>query len=123
MTDSQGITTDFRNTIIIATSNAGALFIRDAVRNNAYSSKDEFKKHLIDAILEQHIFSPEFVNRFDDVIVFHPLSPAEAREVALLMMNEIIDDLREKKGVMLRIPDEVLEAIAKRGYSQEIRCT
>ena len=119
MTDSLGVSTDFRNTIIIATSNAGALFIRDFIKENQDMTKDEFKQELTDTILKQGTFSPEFINRFDEVILYYPLSKPNAKRVAILMLDSTIKDLQEKRGVTLRMEEGVLDLLVERGYSQE----
>jgi len=117
LTDSRGAKTDFRNTVIIATSNAGALFIRDFITKNKGADKEQFKKSLIDTIIKEGTFTPEFVNRFDEVILYEPLSQEEAVQVAILMITSIINDLQEKKGISLRLEEDAVRAIAEKGYS------
>jgi ATP-dependent Clp protease ATP-binding subunit ClpC len=119
--DSVGIKTDFRNTIIIATSNAGALFVRDFVakQSNAPLQQTSFKKLLIDTILREKIFTPEFVNRFDEVILYRPLSLPDAKRVALLMLDSIVHELSERRGIRLQIEEPAVDAIVERGYSAE----
>jgi len=119
LTDSRGIRTDFRNTIIIATSNAGALFIRDFVKEHAEYDKQAFKTALIDSILQQKLFTPEFVNRFDELVLFYPLSLENAGRVATLMIDSIIGDLQKRRGITVRLEDGVIAALVKRGYSVE----
>jgi len=120
LTDSLGVKTDFRNTIIIATSNAGALFVRDFVqKHGATVQHGEFKKVLIDTILKEKIFTPEFVNRFDEVLLFRPLSFEEAKRVSLMMLDGIIAELAEKKGIRVRLEEDVVAALVEKGYSQE----
>jgi ATP-dependent Clp protease ATP-binding subunit ClpC len=119
LTDSRGITTDFRNTIIIATSNAGALFIRDFIKENENKSKEEFKEALIDTILKSQIFSPEFVNRFDEVILYYPLSIKNAIKVALVMLEDIVREIADKKGYIVQVEEDVVVEIVKEGYSVE----
>ena len=119
LTDSRGVETDFRNTIIISTSNAGALFIRDFIKENEQKTKKEFKEALIDTILKEQIFSPEFVNRFDEVILYYPLSVRDAIKVALLMLQDIVKEIEDKKGYVVRVEEEVVVQIVKEGYSVE----
>ncbi len=119
LTDSRGIRTDFRNTIIIATSNAGALFIRDFVKTHTDYDKQSFKAALLDSILQQKLFTPEFVNRFDEVVLFYPLSQTAAGRVAGLMIDSIIQDLQKRRGISVRLESGVLEALLERGYSME----
>ncbi len=117
--DARGVKTDFRNTIIIATSNAGALFIRDAVRKDADADPKALKQALVDHILQQGIFSPEFVNRFDEVILFRPLTPAVVQSIAALMLNDVLGEIRRKRGIEVQIAPELLASLVAAGYSQE----
>jgi ATP-dependent Clp protease ATP-binding subunit ClpC len=119
LTDSRGIRTDFRNTIIIATSNAGALFIRDFVRDHQDFDKATFKASLLDSILQQKLFSPEFVNRFDEVVLFYPLSQNGAAKVAALMINDVAADLQKRRGITVTLDEDVISALVTRGYSVE----
>ncbi|MDA1208430.1 MAG: AAA family ATPase [bacterium] len=119
LSDSRGVKTDFKNTIIIATSNAGALFIRDFIKENQQKSREDFKDALVDTILEQRIFTPEFVNRFDEVILYYPMTIENAIKVALLMLDGIVTDIEEKKGYKIRIAEDVIVEIVKQGYSIE----
>ena len=119
LTDSTGIRTDFRNTIIIATSNAGALFIRDFLRAHGGEKRTDFKKALIDSIIKEKTFTPEFINRFDEVVLYRPLSLESAKRVSLLMLDEIVGDLKEKRGIAVQLEEGVVGAIVERGYSRE----
>jgi ATP-dependent Clp protease ATP-binding subunit ClpC len=119
LNDARGVRTDFRNTIIIATSNAGALFIRDYVRDHAEIDRNAFKKELLDTILRDKIFSPEFVNRFDEVVLFYPLSQQGVEQVAILMLDEIIGDIKNKRGIDIRLEADVVGGLVERGHSIE----
>jgi len=119
LNDVRGVRTDFRNTIIIATSNAGALFIRDYVRNHQDIDRNAFKKELLDTILRDKIFSPEFVNRFDEVVVFHPLSQQGVEQVAVMMLDDIINDIKTKRGIDIILETDVVGGLVERGYSIE----
>lgn len=119
LTDALGMATDFKNTIIIATSNAGALFIRDFIKEHTNESKEEFQASLIDTILKQGTFSPEFMNRFDEVILYYPLSRNDALKVAIIMIDTVIKDLLTTKGIYLKMDEAVVTKIAHKGYSQE----
>lgn len=119
LTDNRGGTTDFKNTIIIATSNAGALFIRDFVKEHGHEKQDTFKQSLIDEILKQRIFSPEFINRFDDVILYYPMTIKEAIKVAMIMLDDIVQEIAEAKGYKIRLDVDVVAEIVKHGYSIE----
>jgi ATP-dependent Clp protease ATP-binding subunit ClpC len=119
LNDARGVRTDFRNTIIIATSNAGALFIRDYVRDHSEIDKNAFKKELLDVILRDQIFSPEFVNRFDEVVLFYPLTQEGVERVAVLMLDEIINDIKKKRGIDIRLEADVVGGLVERGHSIE----
>ncbi len=119
LTDSKGTRTDFRNTIIIATSNAGALFIRDFVKEHPDYASRNFKEDLLNFILQQKLFTPEFVNRFDEVVLFYPLATSGAAQVAKLMIDSIVNDLQKRKGITVVLDEEVIETIVQRGYSVE----
>lgn len=117
--DHIGLTTDFRNTIIIATSNAGAIFIRNFIAEHQSVSEEKFQQDLISTIINQGTFSPEFINRFDEVLLYYPLTPNDALKVAIQMIDSVIQDLLSTKGIYLRMDEDVVTKIAKKGYSQE----
>lgn len=117
--DARGIKTDFRNCIIIATSNAGALFIRDYVKQHPEMKISDFKTALVDQILRDRIFTPEFINRFDDTVLFTPLSTADATKVGALMIGDIVADVEKKRGIKVVVGDDVLQLLVARGYSSE----
>jgi len=118
--DSFGMKTDFRNTIIIATSNAGALFVREYVKAHAQDIQHSaFKRVLVDTILKEKVFSPEFLNRFDEVILYRPLSLSDAKRVGLLMLDSVVAELSEHRGIKLRIEESVVDTLVERGYSSE----
>lgn len=112
LTDGQGRTINFTNSIIIATSNAGALFIQDAVKNNTEMAV--IKQALIDEHLNK-VMRPELINRFDGIIVFKPLTIENILSIAKLMIKKIGKSL-EKKGVALLYDDAGLLKLAQAGY-------
>lgn len=112
LTDAAGRTIDFTNTIIVATSNAGARYIQDAVQAN--TPLDQIKNHLLEEELRA-IYRPEFLNRFDGVIVFKTLSPDEVEQIAYLMINQVAARL-EPKGIYFRATDEAVAELARLGY-------
>jgi len=119
LADATGGKTDFRNTIIVATSNAGALFIREFFRTPGSEASNTFNENLIDAILKQQTFSPEFLNRFDAVIVYRPLSREMAARVAIIMIDAIIRSILKEKGITVQVDEDVVELLVERGYSAE----
>lgn len=115
LTDGQGRTIDFTSSIIIATSNAGALFIQERVR--AGIDLDKIKDTLINEHLTK-VMRPELINRFDGVIVFKPLSEENVVAIARLMLNKIGKILAEK-GIGLRAEEEGIKIIAKEGFDPQ----
>ena len=112
VTDAAGRVIDFTNTIIIATSNAGTQYIQDAVSRG--ESTDAIKTHLLEEELRT-VYRPEFLNRFDGVIVFKPLEESQIVEITRLMITQVAKRL-EAKGIGFQVTDaEVLE-LAHKGY-------
>lgn len=112
LTDAAGRTVDFTNTIIIATSNAGTQYIQDAVgRGDDLAS---VKTHLLEEEL-RGIYRPEFLNRFDGVIVFKPLTREDVLKVTELFMAEVAKRL-EPKGIGFRATIESIAELAQKGF-------
>ncbi len=114
--DFRGKTISFRDTIIIATSNAGAEFIRQEL--TAGVSYNNLQTKIVDYIQRQGIFNPEFLNRFDSVVVYKPLSIKELVEIARLQL-EALNKRLAKNDIQLVITDELLECVAEGGYNPE----
>lgn len=95
MTDGSGRKVDFKHTIMIATSNAGAERIKIAVE--AGKPMSLLKNKLIDELLANGTFKPEFINRFDGIVLYRPLDRAESAQVAMLMLKEVQAGLRQKR--------------------------
>ncbi len=114
-----GNITDFRNTIIIATSNAGALFVRDKISQGEIPDERAFTHELIDHVLREKLFTPEFVNRFDAAVVFRPLTGDDAKEIARLMVDEVVASVHEGKGIEVEVGDDAIQALLEHGYSPE----
>lgn len=117
--DAQGVKTNFRNTIIIATSNAGATFIADFIQNNTNPHKEDFKKALIEELIHTGSYSPEFLNRFDDVVLYYPLTKEQTIEVARRMIGSMTQSLQQEKGIAIIVEKDAIAAIAEKGYSPE----
>ncbi|HNP89318.1 MAG TPA: ATP-dependent Clp protease ATP-binding subunit, partial [Candidatus Woesebacteria bacterium] len=117
-TDAFGKKVDCRNLIIIATSNAGAEFIRNVLANRKKSIKTDFSGQVTEYILKERIFSPEFINRFDGVIVFRPLTPENLEKIAELMLKSLNQRL-SLKGFSLKITPELIKKVADQGYEPE----
>jgi len=112
LTDGQGQTIDFTNSIIIATSNAGSEFIQNEIIKGTPIEK--IKDTLINEYLNKTM-PPELINRFDGVIVFKPLTLEDTKKIASLMFIDIKEMLGEK-GMGLEISDDGLEVLAKKGF-------
>ncbi len=111
--DNFGNKVNFSNTIIIATSNAGYKIILQALQEN--KEMPEIKKELLDYVFANNLFRPEFVNRFDGVVVFKSLTESDLKQIATLQLNKIANNLKKKKISML-ITDELKEKIVKLGF-------
>ncbi len=120
LTDSQGRVVDFRNTIIIMTSNVGARTITEPKRLGFSVAKDESAKNYEDMKSNvmgelKKMFRPEFLNRIDDIIVFHPLTEENIREIVRLMTDVLVKRLKANE-IDLEISEDVLAHLAKKGY-------
>ena len=111
ITDSQGRTVDFKNTIIIMTSNLGSDYILEAAGDDFLSSS--VRSH-IDVLLKKS-FRPEFLNRLDEIIYFRALSEGEISKIADLLISDLQSRLSEQQ-LRLRVTDEAKEKIVKSGY-------
>ncbi len=112
LTDGVGRTVDFTNVVLIATSNAGTQFIQDEVAKG--TPIEQIKTGLMERELKG-TFRPEFLNRFDAVIVFKPLTLDDVTQIAHLLMGSIAKRLTER-GIGFRAEDEAIEEIAQAGY-------
>ena len=112
LTDAQGRTVDFRNTILIMTSNLGSVYLLDGVTSTG-EIEPEARQRVM-AELRSH-FRPEFLNRVDDVVIFKPLTPDEIERIVGLMFVELRDRL-EQRGIRLEVTEAALRHIAERGY-------
>ncbi len=120
LTDGKGRTVDFKNTVIIMTSNVGAQNIRDKKTLGFSSGTPQGEKEYeeIKDIMTSELkktFRPEFLNRIDEIIVFHPLREADIKEIASLMLSQVIKRL-EERGVYLTVTDAARDLLAKKGF-------
>jgi len=114
LTDGFGRKVNFKNTIIIATSNAGYKVILEALKNK--SSWNKVKERIINYLFENKIFRPEFINRFDAVVLFSPLSKENLLDISQIMFNKLKKNIK-KKGIEFVITEELKEKIVELGYS------
>ncbi|WP_298772627.1 ATP-dependent chaperone ClpB [uncultured Shewanella sp.] len=110
LTDGQGRTVDFRNTVVIMTSNLGSDVIQEGFHQLKY---DEMKEKVMEVVVQN--FRPEFLNRVDESVVFHPLGTEHILHIARLQVQALEQRLAEKE-YQLTITDEALLFIAKAGY-------
>ncbi|WP_413174576.1 ATP-dependent chaperone ClpB [Anabaena azotica] len=111
VTDSQGRTVDFKNTIIIMTSNIGSQYILDVAGDD--SRYDEMRHRVMEAM--RNSFRPEFLNRIDEVIIFHSLQKSELRQIVQLQVDRLRQRLSDKK-MSLRLSGAALDFLAEVGY-------
>lgn len=123
ITDSQGRKVDFRNTVIIMTSNAGAQAIIDPkklgfnVKEDKAGDYKRMKSNVLNEI--KLIFRPEFLNRIDEIIVFHPLGAEEMKKIVGLMCRDVVRRAKEQLGIVLTIRDSVKKHIVETGTDQK----
>ena len=111
LTDGQGRTVDFRNTVIVMTSNLGSDVIQQMTRD-----KEDYSK-IKEAIMEivGHHFRPEFVNRVDDIVVFHPLAAEQIKKIAKIQVERLAKRL-EEMDIHLDVTEDALALLAEAGY-------
>src|SRR3989344_3860553 len=117
MTDALSKKVNFDNVIIIATSNAAAEYIREEIQKGVLG--DNLQKVLVEYVLKQKLFSPELINRFDGVVVYHPLTDDQAIAVTKLMLLRLAKELKESKNIILEISDDLAARIAKSGFDAQ----
>jgi ATP-dependent Clp protease ATP-binding subunit ClpB len=113
LTDGQGRVVDFKNTIIILTSNLGSEFIQA----NKSEKLDERTKEKVMEVVKKS-FRPEFVNRLDDIIVFDRLKKEEIKEIVKIQINKLKDILKDK-NLKLTLSEKALEWLVDKGFDQE----
>lgn len=123
ITDSQGRTVDFKNTIIIMTSNAGAQRIVDPKKLgfSGMSDADSEHKDMKNNVMEEvkRMFKPEFLNRIDDIIVFRSLSKEDVKGISALMLKELKNRLAKQMNITLMYGDTVKNFIFEKGYDKK----
>ena len=112
LTDGHGRTVDFRNSVIVMTSNLGGELI-DGLDPKDYPS---MKKSVMSVVKDS--FKPEFINRIDDIVVFHPLSAKHIRKIVDIQIQKLHKKL-EEKGITIKFSDEALEKLSNAGYHKD----
>ncbi|ROR26439.1 ATP-dependent Clp protease ATP-binding subunit ClpC [Mobilisporobacter senegalensis] len=123
ITDSQGRKVSFKNTIIIMTSNAGAESIISPKTLGFVTAQDENEsyKRMKNGVMEEvkRIFKPEFINRIDEIIVFHSLTEENIKQIVSIMIATIAKRIKSQMNITLKVSDEAIAHIAKAGYDQK----
>jgi ATP-dependent Clp protease ATP-binding subunit ClpC len=125
LTDGQGRTVDFKNTVVIMTSNAGSADMKRAVRigflpTKAEEARDEHHEVIRSKAMEglKRMFRPEFINRIDQIVVFHSLGRPELYKIVDLLLDQVRSRLSEQK-IELVISDEVRDLLLREGFDEE----
>lgn len=122
ITDSQGRRVDFKNTVVIMTSNIGARNIVEPKRLGFASADsearnyDDMKKNVMDEV--KRLFRPEFLNRIDEMIVFHPLNKEHIKEIVSIMVEQLAKRIKENMGITIEISESAKDYLAKEGFDQ-----
>jgi ATP-dependent Clp protease ATP-binding subunit ClpB len=112
LTDAQGHTADFRNTVVIMTSNIGSLYLLDGATTGGEIKPDARERVLAD--MRSH-FRPEFLNRLDDIVLFKPLTEPEIEQIVDLMFNDLRARLAERQ-ITVELTQDARRHIATQGY-------
>ncbi|HEY6284711.1 MAG TPA: ATP-dependent Clp protease ATP-binding subunit, partial [Ktedonobacteraceae bacterium] len=125
LTDGQGRTVDFKNTVVIMTSNAGSADMKRAVRIGFLPAKDEDSRDEHHEVIRskamewlKRMFRPEFINRIDQIVVFHALGRPELYKIVDLLLDQVRSRLSEQK-IELVISDEVRDLLLREGFDEE----
>src|SRR6266480_4715888 len=125
LTDGQGRTVDFKNTVVIMTSNAGSADMKRAVRIGFLRQKDEDSRDEHHEVIRskameglKSMFRPEFINRIDQIVVFHALGRPELYKIVDLLLDQVRSRLSEQK-IELVISDEVRDLLLREGFDEE----
>lgn len=110
LTDGQGRTVDFKNAVVIMTSNLGSDLIQELHTESDY---EQMKDAVMGVVSQQ--FRPEFINRIDDTVVFHPLGRSQIKEIARIQLGHLIERLKEK-DIEMTLTDAALTKLADAGY-------
>ena len=123
ITDSQGHKIDFKNTVVIMTSNAGAENII-APKHLGFTSQDDEEakyKRMKTGVMDEvkRLFKPEFLNRIDEMIVFHPLNKGHMKEIVSILLNTVAKRTKQQMQIKLSAGDEVKEFLVDKGYDEK----
>ena len=123
ITDAQGRKIDFKNTIIIMTSNAGAETIISPKRLGFGAVADEKADYKLmkDRVMEEvkRLFKPEFINRIDEIIVFHPLNKEHMKDIVSIMLKDIMKRTKEQMNISIIVEEDAKEYLIQKGYDEK----
>jgi len=118
LTDARGEKISFRHTIIIATSNAVSDLIKNLLIDRG-QTVDQATPEVINALITQKILLPEFINRFDSIVLYKPLSLAEIKAVTKLKLGLLADSIKNDQGITVTYTEGLLESLVNSGYSEQ----
>ena len=113
LTDSQGNLVDFKNTVIIMTSNMGAQKIQEELQKNQNANMDNIKSLVMEDV--KIYFRPEFINRIDDIVIFHSLSEQNIESIVELQLNKLKERL-QSKNILINFSNDVVKHLVKIGF-------
>ncbi|HPT76470.1 MAG TPA: ATP-dependent Clp protease ATP-binding subunit [Defluviitaleaceae bacterium] len=122
ITDSQGRRVDFKNTVVIMTSNIGARNIIEPKKlgfasvENETKNYEDMKKNVMDEV--KKLFRPEFLNRVDEMIVFHPLNQDHIKQIVSVMVEQLAKRIKQNMSISIEITESAKEYLAKEGFDQ-----
>jgi ATP-dependent Clp protease ATP-binding subunit ClpA len=117
LTDTSGRAVSFKDCIIIATSNAGANFIRERIEQG--QTAETFQEELTNELIHSGQFKPELLNRFDEVVIFRPLNQEELAQVVRLMLKDINSTLRSQ-NITIELTDAAVQKVVSVGYDARL---
>lgn len=123
ITDAHGRKVDFKNTIIIMTSNAGAnrIISPKTLGFGQKTSEEENHKKMKEGVMEEvkHIFKPEFINRVDEMIVFHALNEENIRSITDILVDGFVKRVKEQMHMNLQLEEEVIDFVSHKGFDKD----
>jgi len=117
LTDGTGRVVDFTNTIVIATSNAGAELIRQSIA--AGEDQETRRKKLLDSLQAQGIYKPELLNRFDGVVAFQPLAQEHVKAIVEMMLGQLAAKLQAEQQMTISFAPDLIEGLATAGFDPQ----